>query len=1493
MTIWKNSHLQINNCTFKNFDTGIYIYGTSQDPATNNIINHSTFLGNDLRAIHFGLQSNNNKIINNNISDNDDYGIYFDTSTTVNNNITCNNLHSNADHAIYFNANGKNNTVYKNNFFGNNPSTGDQSYDNDGDNEFNVTGLGNFWDNFNDTSEGCVNSDGFCNSSYNLTKSRDNHPYVSRVSCEETVNNASNTAQVILNSTDIAINGSNQKLTCYTNITDTNGDQVYANFTWYNNSVEMVHLRGQYGPFTQGTLVNVANLTYKNTTSRQNWTCSIQAYDGKDYENDWNNATINIRDNCGHINSDLTLQNDVVSESTCFTINASDITLDCAGHNINYSYSGTKGFGINVSFNNVTIKNCNILEGTSTTIQKYAIWTEADNVTFENNTIITTGSYSYGIYLFAGSDQNKINHNNISTTSSNAYGIHLQAADSNVIQNNIIKSTSSNPIALRIFSTNNIFINNNLTSEKHYEIYDNSPSGTSNRYTNYLIYNNSYGKIKWLNNGSGSFIQNLTINVTNGQGIGLGKNLFIGNNSVALNTSAFNVGKINSSANITLKGLDLSSVNQIKKVGNFTASSSQIQSTGTNCDGTTCTIISYSNGILKFNTSYFSSFAGNFTEEETQEEETQASGGGGGGSEDATSTESTASEESTANVQEVREIKPIIKRERIVTKEIATSKEIRELIEKRKIKLEITKREPRENREREIQRERVLLGEAARIPEEQKREKIQRIPVTVEKEVTITITNDAEVPIKIKPKVTENVEVPKSLVNNIQNLKKVVERQSSSKPRPIVETKPPYVIRDISIDFQNKREERIEVKPKLITKEEKKIDNEDRIKEKLKENKELSLEEIEEKLETQKVIENKKVNFLSRGKSGRIPGISYLVDKKSGISYSGRHTSGNKLKNSFIDPARRSLNPGEQLDKIQITSGLSVEEKEEIIKVSLFSEGKELTEQEIKIKTKPRVGALVDLDKENNLLDIYMVVPKIKQSYGLDEYQLEVEIVETINDGKIDKSQFNENKITGSFIENEIFNTDEITHFGEIYGPYTVNHQDGLLIAQEFSYDEEQMEGEHKVKLKIFNREGLVAENIFIVNFNNETVTSKVSPTTIQSQDIIADKIKESVETVKLIESKNVKFLSHTKVGKIFDSPESLSYSGRSTSGDYLKIKVIEPKAKIINPGEKLEEVIKIRTGLTTETTEKKINIDLFSEGEQVFKKEDAIIEEPRRGGIFSLDAENNLLDIYMVIPKGEPTNKRYSFELNINKEDKSKFAELYGPYKIDEQGIILAQEFLYNDRSYQGDHVASLKLYGDGKLISENTYNLNFDIGLVEEITEEFNYKKSNKKIIIYLILLIIFLGTIILLFSQIRSRYKRVTIVNQKTNFYPKMKSVKRTELEQKIKDINKKIEYIKGKRNLAPIIRGKNKKVEINKSNRTYYEKFKLIKNMGLEEELKEINRNISGLSMEKEFSNVFIKDQKQKRPYKLTKKTLLLQKTKKLKKELSKTNNKKRK
>ncbi|MDP3734163.1 MAG: right-handed parallel beta-helix repeat-containing protein [Nanoarchaeota archaeon] len=153
---------------------------------------------------------------------------------------------------------------------------------------------GNFWDNYNDSAEGCndANNDGFCDSPYlNIgNTSNDSHPYVAEINFDDT---APNTTFLLINSSPLG-NLSTSNILCYANISDAQGGTVSANFTWYNNSVEIVHLRGQRSGLGANTVNLIATLNSANLTAGQVWNCSVRGFASTVYEDDWNNISVTI-----------------------------------------------------------------------------------------------------------------------------------------------------------------------------------------------------------------------------------------------------------------------------------------------------------------------------------------------------------------------------------------------------------------------------------------------------------------------------------------------------------------------------------------------------------------------------------------------------------------------------------------------------------------------------------------------------------------------------------------------------------------------------------------------------------------------------------------------------------------------------------------------------------------------------------------------------------------------------------------------------------------------------------------------------------------------------------------------------------------------------------------------------------------------------------------------------------------------------------------------
>ena len=110
------------------------------------------------------------------------------------------------------------------------------------------------------------------------------------------LNSPPNTQLVVVNST-LGNDYTNENLRCYANITDADNTAVYANYSWYNDSV--LYSNTESAALTSGTFNLISTIAYALTSVGENWTCSVKGYDGADYETDANNASIIITAGCG------------------------------------------------------------------------------------------------------------------------------------------------------------------------------------------------------------------------------------------------------------------------------------------------------------------------------------------------------------------------------------------------------------------------------------------------------------------------------------------------------------------------------------------------------------------------------------------------------------------------------------------------------------------------------------------------------------------------------------------------------------------------------------------------------------------------------------------------------------------------------------------------------------------------------------------------------------------------------------------------------------------------------------------------------------------------------------------------------------------------------------------------------------------------------------------------------------------------------------------
>ena len=159
-----------------------------------------------------------------------------------------------------------------------------------------------------------------------------------------------------------------------------------------------------------------------------------------------------------------TLENDVVSNGTCFNISNENINLDCQGHSITGNITHGSGIQWKDALNhyvNISIKNCVIKN-----FRKGIYFTEDFNTSLiQNNTIINSsgGGYGYGIEVYNGYNSQIIG-NNINTS---IYGIVIQSSSGMNITNNTLKE---NTMAIYFSDNNNTITTNNTIRDNDYGI---------------------------------------------------------------------------------------------------------------------------------------------------------------------------------------------------------------------------------------------------------------------------------------------------------------------------------------------------------------------------------------------------------------------------------------------------------------------------------------------------------------------------------------------------------------------------------------------------------------------------------------------------------------------------------------------------------------------------------------------------------------------------------------------------------------------------------------------------------------------------------------------------------------------------------------------------------------------------------------------------------------------------------------------------------------
>ncbi len=220
-------------------------------------------------------------------------------------------------------------------------------------------------------------------------------------------------------------------------------------------------------------------------------------------------AVTNIS-NCSYLNvagETYVLTQDITNSpnTTCITVEASNLFLDCGGHKIDgLDNAGSRGIYSN-SYDNITIKNCNITDWENGIYFASSSWNKINGSNISSN-------QANGIYM-SSSNNNVIEGANISTNEN--HGVYMTASSNNNITYSEFYDETSNGIFMESSSNSNI-VNNSICSYSHVNGID-IESSSGNKIMNTKINSNSVNGIL-LHYSSNNNVTNCSIYSNSGQG---------------------------------------------------------------------------------------------------------------------------------------------------------------------------------------------------------------------------------------------------------------------------------------------------------------------------------------------------------------------------------------------------------------------------------------------------------------------------------------------------------------------------------------------------------------------------------------------------------------------------------------------------------------------------------------------------------------------------------------------------------------------------------------------------------------------------------------------------------------------------------------------------------------------------------------------------------------------------------------------------------------
>jgi hypothetical protein len=280
------------------------------------------------------------------------------------------------------------------------------------------------------------------------------------------------------------------------------------------------------------SMTGPSDITYYNNysleTTKEGYLPDVQSFNLTETKNlqhevELDGGNFVMIDSCQDLNQTdaiYLLTANVTSSATCFNIIANNVTLDCQGHEINYSSAGVLGYGVNVTgYNHPTIRNCVIKEGVSTTSSKYGVYLGGVNSgTIEQNVINSTlGFWSSAVYA-SSSSQVLIANNSLQSGMDNAHVIFLVGTTYSNVTNNTIIRTGGSAYGITVLSSsqNNLFEHNRIIGSTGSAGGMQLGSLCSNNIIrdNIIDISGTTGGI-FINTGANNFLSNNEINTSN------------------------------------------------------------------------------------------------------------------------------------------------------------------------------------------------------------------------------------------------------------------------------------------------------------------------------------------------------------------------------------------------------------------------------------------------------------------------------------------------------------------------------------------------------------------------------------------------------------------------------------------------------------------------------------------------------------------------------------------------------------------------------------------------------------------------------------------------------------------------------------------------------------------------------------------------------------------------------------------------------------------